>query len=384
MFDEIAWLERAGHEIAHFSTLHPENQASPWSEYFVPYLELGEETNLTLAEKTLAASRLFHNREAVRQFTRLIADFHPHIIHVHGIHRQISPAILDVARKSSIPVAQSLHDFHLICPANTLLYRNMALCSPRRCGNLWFGPCVRGRCVRGSFVTSALSATETAWAHVRRSYQRGVKRFICPSEFTSMQMQLAGWKVPSDVVPNGIAPEPPSELVGDDFAVIGRLSREKGIDIALEAARSARAKLTVAGDGPLRSRLQSDYPEATFAGYLNGQQVRDLIRRSRAIVVPSLCFENAPMSILEAMAAGVPVIASRIGGIPEQVTDGVDGLLVEPGDAVGFSLAMKRLVDDPALADRLGVEARQTVARRFSPEAHLSSLVKTYEACLRS
>ena len=94
MFDEIGWLEDAGHEVAHFSTQHPENDASPWSDYFAPYLEIGPQTTLTPREKAIAVERMFWNTAAARRFARLLRDFRPDVVHVHGIHRQISPSIL--------------------------------------------------------------------------------------------------------------------------------------------------------------------------------------------------------------------------------------------------------------------------------------------------
>jgi glycosyltransferase involved in cell wall biosynthesis len=91
-------------------------------------------------------------------------------------------------------------------------------------------------------------------------------------------------------------------------------------------------------------------------------------------------FENAPMSVLEAMSSGTPVIASAIGGIPEQITDGVDGLLVQPGEVDALAVAMRALLEDSTLATRLGTAARATVAQRFSPELHLQGLLACYRA----
>jgi glycosyltransferase involved in cell wall biosynthesis len=383
MFDEIRWLEEAGHEVAHFSTSHPQNDPSAWSDYFAPSLELGATGSLTMSQSALAAARMFHNGAAVRQFSRLMRDFGPDLIHAHGIHRQISPSVLTVARRAGIPVVHSLHDYHLVCPADTLLRKRTQLCIPRRCGTLWFGACVSARCVRGRALPSILSAAETSWARVRRSYERGVTRFISPSHFLWRQMESAGWKLPVDVIPNAVPTEVERAETGHGFVISGRLSFEKGVAVALDAAQSARVSVTVAGDGPLRDQLKEAYPAVAFTGHLSGESVRDLVRRARAVVVPSVWFENAPMSILEAMASGVPVIASRIGGIPEQVTHMVDGILVTPGDASELSQAMRLLEDDSELAQRLGSQAQKTVARRFSPEAHLEALLKTYQACLR-
>jgi glycosyltransferase involved in cell wall biosynthesis len=380
MFDEIAWLQDAGHDVAHFSTAHPDNEVSPWSGYFSGYLELGPVYALSAAERARAAGRMFWNGEAARQFGRLLSDYRPDVVHVHGIHRQISPSILTRARLRGIPVVQSLHDYHHICPADVLLFRGSEPCLPRRCGTLCYGAAVRGRCMRGSLAASALSAAETTWQRVRRSYEMGVSRFISPSAFLAEQMRLGGWTKACDVIPNAVAVGPSDRGAGADFCVVARLSGEKGVRVALEAARLAGVRMVVAGEGPVGPELRTAYPEAMFLGRLGDHAVSDLLAGSRAAVVPSLCVENAPMSVLEAMAAGKPVVASAIGGIPEQIRDGVDGLLVRPGDVEALAGAMRRLAADDGLCERLGDAARVTVAARFSPDQHLAALLDTYRA----
>jgi glycosyltransferase involved in cell wall biosynthesis len=380
MFDEIAWLEAGGHEVAHFSTKHPSNDPSPWSDYFAAYFELGSEAALSPLERVRAAGNMFWNVDAERAFERLVSDFRPDVVHAHGIHRHLSPSILGVARRHGVPVVQTLHDYHHVCPADVLLYKGVEPCEPRRCGVLWYGPCVRGRCLRHSLSASVLSAAETSFQRATSAYSRGVAVFVSPSMFVAEQMRRGRWEVPCKVVPNAIAVEREAAEVGSGFCVIGRLSREKGVDVALEAARRAGVGLTVAGEGPACAVLRAAYPEFSFVGRLDGPAVATLVARSRAVVVPSVCFENASMSVLEAMAAGKPVLASAIGGIPEQVTNEDDGLLVPPGDVEALAQAMKRVEADDSLCRRLGHAARQTVATRFSPESHLDGLLAAYYA----
>jgi len=382
MFDEIEWLEGAGHEIAHFSTNHPSNSASPWAAYFVPYLELGADARLSMTQKAAAALRMFSNREAARLFSLLLRDFRPHIVHVHGIHRQISPSILAVARRHGIPVVQSLHDYHHVCPAADLLRGGVSPCDPRRCGRLCYGPCVAARCVRGGLAVSALAASETTWQAATRAYERGVARFICPSAFMAEQMRRGGWTQPCDLVPNAVPSEPRCQASGDAFCVVGRLSREKGVGLALEAARRAGVRVVVAGDGPVGAQLRGDYPEVEFVGSIDRLAVLSLMERSKALCVPSIWFENASMSVLEAMAAGTPVVASDIGGIPEQITHDLDGLLVRPGDVDALADAMRRLSRDSGLAGRLGTAAQRTVEARFAPAQHLDGLLRSYGAAI--
>lgn len=384
MFDEIAWLEAAGNEVVHFSTAHPENIVSPWSEYFVPYLELGSGGMLTSAQKVRAAARMLHNHDAALRFGRLLAKTKPDVVHIHGIHRQISPSILDVAKRAHIPVVQTLHDYHHVCPADVLLRGGDGVCTPRACGVLDYLPALKNRCVHGSLSMSALSALETAFQRGRHVYERSISTFICPSGFMREVMVDGGWEADKMRVVANAVPLTTPGTAKDYVLFAGRLSPEKGIDVLLRAAVQANVRVVVAGDGPLGETLRARYPGTEFLGRVDGAQVASLMASALVVAVPSVCYENAPMSVLEAMAAGVPVVASAIGGIPEQVEDGVSGLLVLPDDVDALATALARVVADGQLRERLGAAARARVAQEFSPEQHLRGLLKVYEDVLAS
>jgi len=384
MFDEIALLEEAGHHVAHFSTSHPENVSSPWEHYFVPYLELGGTGDLSKGQRARAAIRVFANREATKRFRNLLNEFRPEVIHVHGIHRQLSPSILFVAKRKAIPVVQTLHDYHHVCPCDVLLKSGIEPCQPKACGKYWYGPAVANRCVRRKLSVSALSAAETGFQRIRRTYERCISRFISPSRFLVRQMREGGWReTPIDIVPNAVRAECEPRRPENFVLYCGRLSVEKGIPVLLEAARRAGVELRVAGDGPLSGELR-ETPTTRILGRVDDFELKSQMSRARAVVVPSVCFENAPMSVLEAMAAGVPVIASRIGGIPELIEDEVEGVLVSPGDVAALTNAIVRLARDEELAARMGQAGRLRVEAEFSPQKHLERLLSTYSRGLTS
>lgn len=401
LFDEVAWLEGAGHEVAHFSTRHPLNEPSPWSEYFAPYLELGSNRELASREKALAVVRLFHNGEATRRFARLIDEFRPDVVHVHGIHRQLSPGILRVARAKNVPVVQTLHDYQLLCPQDLLVRAGAVVCRPRLCGSVNVFPCVTHRCVQGSCAVSCLSALELLWRRWVLRYGRLVDCFIAPSEFLADMVRVSGLPhAPVEIVRNAVetraapggtrsgfhatsegdeAQASPADIEPGFFLYAGRVAAEKGAATIVRAAESAGIGLVVAGEGPLRASLAAGRPGGVeFVGCVDSARVSELLRAAVGAVVPSEWFENASMSVLEAMAAGKPVVASRIGGIPEQVRDGEEGLLVAPGDVDGFAEALRRLAADRELAQRLGEAARARAREVFSPEKHLETLERVY------
>ena len=387
MFDEISWLEAAGHSVAHFAAAHPENDASPWSAYFAPYFELGPHTTLPPRRQVAAAGNMFWNPVAARRFERLLRDFRPDVVHVHGIHYHLSPSILAAARRAGVPVVQSLHDHHPICPADDLLLGGSVACDPVRCGRFNVLPCVSYQCVQHSTAKSALAATELLWRRwvVRIEYL--VSAFISPSRYLARMVQAGGLRHrPVHILPNAI-PDPgvSRDAPGDTFVYAGRLSREKGLPTLLRAVQLADAPLVIAGDGPLRSELTAaSPPRVRFVGRVDGDEVNRLLAGARAAILPSEGAENAPMAVLEAMVLGCPVVATRMGGIPELARDGIEGILFDAGDTQALAAALRRLAGDDALAERLGRAARARAISTYAPGAHLDGLVAIYESVLRA
>jgi glycosyltransferase involved in cell wall biosynthesis len=151
----------------------------------------------------------------------------------------------------------------------------------------------------------------------------------------------------------------------------------------MRAVERAQVPLLVAGAGPLRDTLEAAAPpNVRFLGRLGGEEVDRLLAGCRAAVVPSEWAENAPMAVLEPMVLCRPVIASRMGGIPEQVRDGVDGILVQAGDDLELAAALRILADDADLADRMGRSAHARATAIFDPLSHVAGLVDIYRSVL--
>ena len=167
---------------------------------------------------------------------------------------------------------------------------------------------------------------------------------------------------------------------------LGRLSPENGVETLLRAhaADDAAWRLVIAGAGPLLANLQSRFPLAEFTGYLTGKALETRLRNASVVVVPSEWHENSPLSILEAMAHGKPIVASRIGGIPELVRDRKTGLLFEPKDTQQLSDCIRLLLGDSDLRIKLGREARRIAETEYSLERHGATLLSLYESLTAS
>ena len=278
---------------------------------------------------------MFYSVEAAKRFRRQLADFRPHVVHVHGIHRQLSPSILVEARRAGIPVVQTLHDFHPVCPSDTLLRGGSEACVPPQCRGRNLLPCVVHRCVRGSVAASAVSAAELLWRRWLIGYARS-RRVVhraqsLPGRRGPRRRMESASDSPWCRMP---CPTPPPSAPGDFFLYAGRLSREKGVTTLLAAAVRSKVPLIVAGDGPQARELRGVAPATVrFVGRATASEVAQLLHGCLAAVVPSEWPENAPHGGPGTHGGGQTSGRQSCGGIPEQMRDGVEGILVPPRDA---------------------------------------------------
>ncbi len=171
------------------------------------------------------------------------------------------------------------------------------------------------------------------------------------------------------------------------IAVVGRLSREKGIDIAIDVHAAVlrthpSARLLIVGEGPERSRLEADIARlgighaVEWLGHVD--DTAPVYRRSAVLLLPSRS-EGLPNVVLEAMAHGIPVVAAAVGGVPEIVRDGANGFLVTSGDAAAMAARIVALLRDPSARREVGRRGQGDVAARFSMEARVAALTRLYE-----
>ena len=372
-------LEAGGHSVVTLSMRHPDNEPSVWEGRFPSWVDLRGST--TLMDRARTARSMLWSADAARATAALIAEQRPDVAHLQHIHRHLTPSVLDPINAAGIPVVWTVHDYELVCPAGTL-FTEGAPCERCRGHRYWEAPL--HRCKWGSPVVSGAVALEKALHRLRRVWWR-VDRFLCPSAFLAETLVRFG--VPADRVthlPNfvdadaievGAAP-------GEGVVYAGRLAEEKGVDTLIEAARRlGPVPVDICGAGPADAELRRaarDLPWVRFRGHVPQRALAALLRGARAVAVPSRWYENFPYAVLEAQAAGRAVVASRIGGIPEQIEDGVDGRLVPPGDPDALAAALRGLVEHPEDALRLGAGGRARVLATLSPSRHLDRLLAIY------
>ncbi len=394
-FQERNFLRSQGHPVVDFSMDHPRNLASRYADYFVPNVEYrhngGHGGTPRLWEKLRTAARLVHNSDAVRNLDALIRKEKPDIAHLHNIYHQLTPAIIPVLKKANVKTVMTLHDYKLICPTYLMIHHDRVCES---CAEGRFASACFRRCRGGSLAQSALLSLEAYWHKWRRSYE-AVDLFLSPSRFLADRVgacRIERSKI--RVLRNGIDTKDYQPLDEDRAYILyfGRISREKGVEVLLDAYRRLLAEhkrttatppaLKILGDGPLAERLAAGYPEAHFLGYRSGEALKHIIRRCSFVVVPSQWYENCSMTVLESMAFGKPVIASRIGGIPEQVDHGKTGFLFGSGCVQELKKYMETLAASPDLRFTMGKAARAKVEREYSMDSHCAELLRIYTRLL--
>jgi glycosyltransferase involved in cell wall biosynthesis len=220
-----------------------------------------------------------------------------------------------------------------------------------------------------------------------RLYRRGIDLYLSPSRFLKKKLEEAGPPgAPVIYLPNAIDTSRYRPRYGDDGYVLffGRLSPEKGVHTLIRAVKDLEGiELRIIGEGLQRAQLERMAGERSpgnvrFLGPLYGDDLKEILAGARFVVVPSECYENCPFSVLESFAMGKPVLGAAIGGIPELIDDGTDGLLFRPGDPADLREKIRRLGGDDEQLVAMGRRARRKVEERFGLESHYRKLMAAY------
>jgi glycosyltransferase involved in cell wall biosynthesis len=326
------------------------------------------------------------SRQTQRALGALLARERPQIAHFHNTFPLISPSAYRACRDAGVRVVQTLHNYRLVCPAG-LLQRAGAPCED--CVGRTLLPAIRHRCYRGSLPGTAVAAAMLLFNRARGSYANDVDRYIVLTEFGREVLARGGLPAAKLVVrPNGLTDDPGAGDGRGGFALYaGRLSAEKGVGALVEAWRSVPgAPLVIAGDGALRSRLEAQARAARIDVRFLGQQPRTailaLMREARLVVLPSECYEGLPVTYVEALAAGAPVAASRLGALAEILNDGENGVHFPAANPPALAAAVNGLLADATRLARIRVANRRLFEDRYSPRAALRSLEDIYRSVL--
>lgn len=363
VFDLKTFLEEKGHEV---------------------FLFTAEGNCGLVAPRLKNAFRYLYNFEAAKKLEKFLERARPDIAHCHNIYGHLTPSVLPVLKKAGIPVVMTLHDWKLVCP-NHRLFTQGALCE--RCRGKHFYNAVFHRCFQDSLAKSFLGSTEAYLHHAFRLYEKHVDCFISPSRFLKEKYVSFGWDagriqvIPHFVRIPAFSPAPPPE--GVVFA--GGLTEGKGVRFLWQALEKIRTPITVtwAGEGPLLEECKREASRSPHRirgpFFQDSTRLHQTIRSALVTVLPSLWYENQPLSILESYSLERGVIGSNHGGIAELIEDQKTGLLFEPGNPESLAQAITALLSNPEKALEMGREGRRKVENDFTPQLHYNRLIQIYE-----
>jgi len=350
------------------------------------YVSLFEVSNVViqgLASQLKVGVQVIYSFAWRQKLCEVLKRKRPDVVHVHNFFPLLTPAIYDACVHAGVPVVQTLHNYRLLCPSG-LFMRNGKVCE--EC--LEKGPFqgVRYGCYRGSRIQTLPVTLMLAFHKLRRTWHKKVNCFIALTKFAKEKFVQAGFPSQKIVVkPNFVSlPERPSKQKGEYAVFVGRLSKEKGVGTLLQAWHELPdMPIKLIGDGPLLNKAISQSPKSVeVMGRKNHDETLDQMTNALFLVMPSECYETFGLVIVEAMACGVPVVASRLGAMAEIVDDGKTGLLFEPGNAKDLASKVRWLFEHPEKAEQMGKNARAEYEAKYTPERNYELLMDIYQQAI--
>lgn len=352
----------------------------------VELLEANNDGIVGIRGKLEAALAVFYSFQGTDALRKSIVRFRPDIVHVHNWFPTFSPGIFWTCKQMRVPVVHTLHNYRLLC-AKASFFRDGKICEDCLGKALRISGVLHG-CYRESRAGTA-AATAGMLSHWKLgTWWKAIDRLIALSEFAKNKLVEGG--LPSDkiIVKANCLDNDPGMRAGDGgyFLYAGRLTEEKGIRVLLECWKNGPDLpfLRIAGAGPLEEEVRqaaSTLSNVEWLGPRSGEEVVDLMGKAKALVCPSLWYEGMPRVVIEALAVGTPVLASRLGTYPEMITPYQTGMLFDPNHPESMVACMREFHAHPDYL-QCREKAREQFLLKYSPEVNLSSLQAIYEQVL--
>lgn len=368
-------LEAAGYEVCYFS-MHSEKEIPcRQQKFFAP----NPKTNNIIK----SAVNYIYNKKAAKCLEKLLVDEKPDVACAHLVWGGLSPSIIEVLHQYRVPVVHVVHDYRMICPAYTFRRPDNKICEDCKGGKYYH--CLVHKCSKGNLAESSLMTLEMYFRQWKYNPVKTIDGFIFVSQFCRdkhIEFDCRFKDVTNTVLYNCATIDSRAEEKCDYFLFYGRLSHEKGIMTLLQSiAQASGIKFKIVGTGPLEQQIkgvvrQKGLTNVDLLGYKSGEELKNLIRKSRFVIVPSEWYENNPMTVVEAYAVGTPVIGARIGGIPEIVHDESTGFLFESGNYISLTNTINKACKMNEDRYRIMCLACHNFAQKqFSQDTYVDKLV---------
>jgi len=367
-------LEDAGHTVEIFGMKHRKNEID--NAFFSDFVDYDTKDFL---QKIKNAIKTIYNREAKKKFEQLVKEFQPDVVHFHNIYHQLSFSLLSVTKKHKIPTVMTLHDYKMIHPNYTMFHHGKVDDTVYK--DKYFR-CLLNNCME-SFSHSFIAMLE-GWFRKALGYNKNIDVFLAPSIFMQEKMKEADYTnvryVPNPVF---LGDEVYVHTEGKNIVYVGRFSKEKGIDILLRVAeKTPEFSYVFIGDGEIREELDiyitlKKIKNVRITGWLEQKEIQKELQDARLVVVPSVWYENNPLSVLEAVRNGKLVLGSDIGGIPELLSPDI---LFRPGNVGDIKDAVEKwYTADEDVRKKKEKELFEELSKVYSFEEYKKRLEKVYK-----
>jgi glycosyltransferase involved in cell wall biosynthesis len=336
--------------------------------------------DFTLVDKLLFPLQVIYSGRTERDIEKIVKEKRPDIAFIHNFFPLISPSVYHVLHSLHVPIVQVIHDFRFFCP-NGWFFTQGEVCERCKGGN--YLNAIRYRCYRDSYLSSALVASSIGLNRLSGMLEK-ISAFVCLTNFLKEKLMEAG--IPEAKIfirPNFMNASPVAPIYGKGkYALyLGRISPEKGMWTLVRAFQRLKGiRLKIAGTGPIEADL-GEYLKTNalenieLVGFVKGEDKCKLLADSLFVVLPSECYETFGIVVLEAFAAGKPVVASNIGSLPYVIEDGKSGVLFEPGNVEDLIEKVNHLVANPSDIAAMGLHARGLAETKYSPDRSYETLL---------
>jgi glycosyltransferase involved in cell wall biosynthesis len=374
-------LEKRGHMVEYFGMYDEKNTVGNSENLSTFNMDFHSGT----LKRFVYPFKIVYSFEARRKLTALIKKFKPDIVHFNNINFQLTPSVIDAAAVCGVPIVWTMHDYQSVCP-NHLLYRPSDGIICEKCIGGSRLNCVKYKCIHNSRIKSIIGAVEGVLYSKKKTYKT-VDCFICPSTFLQSVLlkkrDIFGDK--TEVVQNftEIAPLDGfdiNEKLKNKYVVFaGRFFPEKGISLIAGAARLLPdVQFVIAGSGPQQHLLEG-IDNVYLTGFLTGDKLKQTIAGACAMLVPSVWYENCPLSILESQSLGTLVITANIGGMAELVEDGVDGIRIKELSPKALAEAIKTVLSNDGMIKAMSENCRKKRKSMMTLEKYTDKAEQIYK-----
>jgi glycosyltransferase involved in cell wall biosynthesis len=352
----------------------------------VRQVSTGQYDILTHPSRLKAMAQGIWNKKAAVLLQQLLDSLDPTetIVHLQGFVKVLSPSVGKVLNDSGFPVVFTLHDYFAICPNGGLYnFKKNEVCHLRPMSV----QCICTNCDARQYSHKLWRVARQAAQNSLGGIPRRLKHFITVSEFSEklfrpyLPKEANIYRISNPILSPMVASQR-ANVHNRRLLVIGRISAEKGVQLACEAARKAGIPLTVIGEGEQKQLLQQQYPEVDFKGWLSPAQVYDEMVQASALVFPSIWYETQGLVVLEALSVGLPVIVSD-GSAASDYVDGKNGVTFQSNNLEDLVQKIDLLTSSMERLDEMSQYAWASYWKQpFTPDEYIEQLLKTYLSIL--